>query len=108
METNIDTLASIDTVNMIVTLTMELRLSWNDQRLTFLNPELNKSNIIPSKISHELWSPLQDLKHENAIIGEIIHEESNTLELQSNRPVDLDPQESVSYTHLTLPTICSV
>ena len=32
---------------------------------------------------------------ENAIIGEIIHEESNTLELQSNMPVDLDPQESI-------------
>ena len=95
IKTKIDTIDSIDTVNMIVTLTMELRLSWKDQRLRFFNPELNKSNIIPSRISKELWSPLQDLKHENAIIGEIIHEDSNTLELQSNLPEDLDAQEPV-------------
>ena len=80
---------------MIVTITMEIRLAWKDQRLIFSNPELNKSNVIPTKTSQNLWSPLQDLKHENAIIGEIIHEDSNTLELLSNTPEDLDPQEPV-------------
>ena len=95
IQTIIDNIDSIDTVNMIVTITMEIRLAWKDQRLIFSNPELNKSNVIPSKTSQNLWSPLQDLKHENAIIGEIIHEDSNTLELLSNTPEDLDPQEPV-------------
>ena len=74
---------------------MEIRLNWNDQRLKFFNPELNKSNIIPFQIAQELWTPLQDLKHENAIIGEIIHEDGNTLELSANIPEDLDPEEPI-------------
>ena len=95
IQATIDNIDSIDTVNMIVTITMEIRLTWKDQRLKFFNPELNKSNIIPLQISQGLWTPLQDLKHENAIIGEIIHEDGNTLELSSNLPEDLDPQEPI-------------
>ena len=65
---NFDT---IDTVNMKLTLTMEMRMEWYDNRLTFLNPTIDQDNRVPNKVVRQLWIPLNDLTHENAIIGEI-------------------------------------
>ena len=95
MKTNIISIDSIDTVDMIVGLTLDIRMQWNDKRLTFFNPEINKSNIIPSTTVKKLWNPLQDTIHDNAVIGEIIHDNKNTLQLQANAPEEMDPQEAV-------------
>ena len=62
---------SIDTVNMILTLTIKIYLEWLDMRLTFSNPDWNKHNSIPKETAEQLWSPLRDIVHENAIVGEI-------------------------------------
>ena len=95
METKIITIDSIDTVDMIVSLTMEIRMKWHDKRLTFFNPELNKSNVIPHAVFQKLWNPLQETIHDNAVIGEIIHDNKNILQLQANIPEEMDPQEAV-------------
>ena len=85
---NID---SIDTVNMIVTLTLEIHIKWRDERLTFSNPIIDKDNIIPIKTAHELWTPLRDLFHENAIIGEIQYEtNNNVIKIKPTVPEDID------------------
>lgn len=65
---NID---SIDTVNMIVGLTIEISMKWLDERLTFSNPTMNRDNILSAVTGRQLWLPLDRLIHENAIIGEV-------------------------------------
>ena len=55
MDIDIDTrilkIDSIDTINMMVALTMELHLKWYDGRLSFFNPSFHQDNII--SIHHE-------------------------------------------------------
>ena len=95
IKTQIVNIDSIDTVNMIVTLTLEIQIKWVDSRLNYINPEFGKTNAIPHTISQDLWNPLQDLVHENAIIGEIIHENRNSFELRAEIPEDIDPGKPV-------------
>ena len=61
----------IDTVNMEVTLTIAMRIKWYDKRLTFFNLITNKNNFISNEKSSQIWTPLRDIIHENAIIGEM-------------------------------------
>ena len=90
IKTNVINIDSIDTVNMIVTLTMELRIKWYDQRLTFSNPNVHEEDMVPAETAHQLWTPLRNLIHENAIIGEIKYDNNNNVKLQADVPEDLD------------------
>ena len=58
----------IDTVNMIIGITAEIRLTWKDRRLTFANL-VDGQNKIPSKTAERLWIPIHTLINENAVIG---------------------------------------
>ena len=95
IQTTLQKIDSIDTVWMIVTLTMEVRIIWNDKRLTFSNPAMNSDNRIPKEIVQKLWSPLQHLIHENAIIGDITYEEYNYVHLRPIIAEDLDPGNAI-------------
>ena len=99
LEINIQTILqkidSIDTVWMIVTLTMEVRIKWNDKRLVFSNPAMNTDNRVPKEIVGRLWSPLQHLIHENAIIGDITYEDHNYVNLRPLVAEDLDPSTAI-------------
>ena len=61
----------IDTLRMMVGLTIQINIQWLDQRLEFHNPIMNQENIIPQGIAQRLWLPIDNIVHENAIIGHI-------------------------------------
>ena len=71
MQTNIISIDSIDTVEMRIVLTLEQKMTWYDERLTFSNPNLRKDNLISRAQGNLIWRPTRDLIYENAIIGEI-------------------------------------
>ena len=95
IETIVQNIDSIDTLHMIATLTLEVHLLWYDRRLTFSNPKINKVNLIPAETASQLWTPLRDLVHENAIIGEITYVQDSTIKLHANVPEDLDASKPV-------------
>lgn len=95
MQTTVENIDSIDTKNMIVTLTINVKLMWYDRRLTFSNPHMNEVNLIPSETADLLWTPFRDLIHENAIIGEIIYVRNNIIKLHAQFPEDLDASKPI-------------
>ena len=95
IETIIQNIDAIDTLHMIVTLTLEVHLIWYDRRLRFSNPKMNKVNLIPSETASQLWTPLRDLVHENAVIGEITYVQDNSIKLHAKVPEELDPSKAV-------------
>ena len=81
---------SIDTINMIVTLTMELKFEWFDKRLTYSNPDINEKNLISEEQSKKIWTPLRNIIHENAIIGEIAYDGDFVVQINAITPGDLE------------------
>ena len=71
---NILNIDSIDSVNMIVTLTMKIILEWFDSRLMFSNLMYHTENIMPEEHADRIWSPLRDMTYENAVIGEVTYD----------------------------------
>jgi len=63
----------IDTIKMRMGLTLNIYMRWYDTRLSFANPLIlsNKTNMIPEETASQIWLPLEQVIHENAIIGEI-------------------------------------
>ena len=99
--TNIEThatilkISSIDTINMMVVVTLILRMKWFDERLLFLNPRLDKDNLISTKEARLLWTPLQDLLHSNAILGDVVYDEHSVIKITPNIPEVVAPEESI-------------
>ena len=91
MGINIEHIDSIDTVNMVLTLTMKLTLKWYDKVLTFSNLAPNTNNFFPSEKKSLIWTPLRDMIQENEIIGE--------------RKTDEDPDMSVFATMAEKPNV---
>ena len=63
---NID---KIDSVGMIVGLTVKIKMRWKDSRLTFTNLDRKKKNQVPKEIADRLWIPLDNVVYANAVIG---------------------------------------
>ena len=57
-------------------LTIEIKLTWNDRRVTFLNivDEGKAINIkeISKDYIQKLWLPLEKIEYTNAVIGKVI------------------------------------
>lgn len=75
-QVNVINVDMIDTVAMVVGLTIELVLKWKDHKIDFENLQKSKSEraslrIVPNKEKDKIWVPLPELVHDNAIIGEI-------------------------------------
>ena len=68
--------------------TMEISMQWNENRIIFSNPKIHQRNLVPSKISQMLWTPLKDLTYENASMGEIVTEGRNIFEVVSKAQED--------------------
>ena len=71
IDTRIIRIDSIDTINMMVTLIMELCSTWHDERLSFVNPSSDQDDIISVTQYQKLWTPMRDIIHENAIVGHV-------------------------------------
>ena len=67
---DIENIDSIDTVNMVFSLTMKLNFQWYDKVLMFSNLIPESNNFIPHHKRDLIWYPTRDIVHENAIIGE--------------------------------------
>ena len=70
-EVEIVSIDSIDVINMVVGLTIKIRLKWRDPRLTFANLVRGGKNIVQPGTVQGLWIPLDYMIFENSIIGEI-------------------------------------
>ena len=86
---------SIDTVNMVVSITMELKFKWFDKRLAFSNPEIRKRNLISKQEPDSIWTPLGDIVHENAIIGEVILDNDFAIQVHVSNPGNLNPKHAI-------------
>ena len=85
---------SIDTINMMVALTMELSLIWHDGALSFFNPSYHQDNILHYQKSKQLWTPIRNLIHENAIVGNVI-EERREIKILPISPEPLAPSAAI-------------
>ena len=65
----IEHIDSIDTVNMILSLTMKLTFQWNDKVLMFSNLIPDSNNYIPTEKRKLIWNPFRDMIQDDAIIG---------------------------------------
>ena len=95
IQTNISTIDSIDTMNMMVTVTVEILLQWFDKRLSFSNLNINNDNLIPYEESTQLWTPLRDLIHGNAIIGEIIYDKNYEVRVVPSIPQNVEASKAI-------------
>lgn len=80
----------IDTVNMMVGITIEISMKWYDERLTFLNPNMNRDSIVSAKAGQLMWLPLDNLIHENAIIGKVDDDKHKRIRLHTKVEEDVD------------------
>ena len=87
----------IDTVSMVVGLTVELVLKWRDHKIYYENLQNFKNEkgtfrIIPNEEKDKIWIPLPELVHDNAIIGETEQVEFFKLGVKvQNDPLPMDP-----------------
>ena len=61
----------IDTSKMLVGLTMEIKMRWKDSRVMFANLNKNQKNPVQEEVIDKLWLPLDNIIHENAVIGKV-------------------------------------
>ena len=60
----------IDTVKMLVTITIEIHIKWHDERLSFVNIFKDRENFASDAKIAKIWLPLDNLIIDNSIIGE--------------------------------------
>ena len=89
IDTRVIRIDSIDTINMVVVLTIDISLTWNDGRLLFFNPTFDQDNIISDHKSSQLWTPMRILIHENAITGDVSYD-GREIKIHPKVPEPLD------------------
>ena len=96
----------VDTVNMVVGLTIDIVLKWNDYKLDFENikdkqKEEMARKLIPETDRSSIWLPMSKLIHDNAILGETRNEDFFNLEVEVKddaKQMDLsEPRETLIY-----------
>ena len=87
----------VDTVAMVVGLTVEFVLKWKDHKVNYENLQKFKNErgsvkIIPNQEKNKIWIPLPELVHDNAVIGETEVVDFFKLGVQvQNEPLPMDP-----------------
>ena len=90
------TIDSIDTINMVVGITINIRLYWKDSRLKFSNLIIGGKNIVQPGTVDGLWIPLDFLIFENSIIGEIKKDNSYEVRVDAlDKPLPTETRHSV-------------
>ena len=88
---------SVDTMNMMVTLTMDIRLTWCDGRLSYINPTSEQVLMQHPKTNHKslkIWTPLRNLIHENYIVGDKIYD-GHEIKIFPKFPTPPDPADAI-------------
>ena len=94
----------VDTISMVIGLTVEIRFQWKDPNIDFedaKNDEISEFRIIPDNEKEKIWQPFYHTVYDNAVIGETIKEEFYTLgviiESNPKERVASAPKESLIY-----------
>jgi hypothetical protein len=100
----------IDTVNMVVGLTIDLTLKWKDFNVEFENvkdhpDEENAYKMIPEKDRDGIWLPLFKIVHDNAILGETKNGQFYSLEVEVKHKAEIidseEPRETLILVKIT-------
>jgi hypothetical protein len=65
----------IDTLTMLVGITVEIKMKWTDSRLQFANLNRNQNNPVARSIVNQLWIPLDKVLYTNSVIGKIYQDD---------------------------------
>ena len=71
----------IDALNMLVGITFEIKVKWIDSRLTYQNLDSKGKNLISIEAAERLWLPCDNIRHDNAILGEVITDYQRKVEV---------------------------
>ena len=82
---NILSIDSIDTDNMVVALTFEIRVRWIDSRLTYNNLVENTNNFIPSREASGIWLPLDNIIFVDSVVRETFKDETKELSVRASK-----------------------
>ena len=82
---------SVDTINMVVTLTVQICIKWHDRRLRFFNAFESLDNVVDYEKTKEMWIPTNHLIIDNAIIGDIQYDERTTVQIHPNISQHIGP-----------------
>ena len=90
---------TIDTINMKVELTLQIRMTWLDSRLKFANLLPGSKNMVRYETVDDLWIPLDYVQHSNAFIGKIFQDLETDVELSSpTSPMPMNPDDAIQNT----------
>ena len=67
----VESINVIDTMNMIIELTIRIRIRWTDGRIRLKNLPKNAKSPVPFHVAEKLWLPLDSIVHDNAMIGKV-------------------------------------
>ena len=76
---NILNVDSVDTIAMRVGLTIEIHFKWRDRKIIFENildgkEKFDVAKVIAKREVEKIWLPMQEVIHDNAVIGEVIED----------------------------------
>ena len=91
---NILSIDSIDTSNMIVALTLEIRIRWIDGRLTYHNLIDNERNFIPTRSASGIWLPLDNIIFVDSVIGETYKDDTKEIVVRASNAIGTDADNS--------------
>ena len=82
----------VDTINMLITLTTKIQMRWKDPRIMFLNPRIDKKNIVSQQFAEKMWLPTDQIRLTNAIIGEIRKAPNRKVQVYPDIPENMDSE----------------
>ena len=90
----------IDTENMMIGATIQVKLRWKDVRLSYKNLDTSRTKTVPPNILNSIWSPMENLWFDNAVIGNKYIENDKRFSISAHSlplPIDIfvDREESV-------------
>ena len=81
----------IDTANMMLGATLRIKMRWKDSRLTFKHLHQNQKKRVNPNLLKDIWSPLDHLVFDNAVIGNKYAEKEKKFSIVANsEPLPLD------------------
>ena len=84
----------IDTINTKIGLILTLQMFWTDSRLMYKNLHRREKSKIPSHMSEKIWLPLDNSIHAYAILGKILSDGEQLVEIYGKNKLPMSLQNS--------------
>ena len=85
----------IDTINTKIGLVLTLTMFWNDSRLTFKNLHHKGKATIRNQMSEQIWLPLHNSVHVYAVLGKILTDGNQLVEMHGENKLPFDIETSI-------------